>query len=132
RLPDYMIPSSFIFLEALPLTTNGKVDRRALPSPDGARPELKEQFLAPRNRTEEILTQAWSEVLGIAKVGVNDNFFELGGDSIQSIRILSRAQQHGLKLSLQQLFQNPTIAGLAALVSGAPVSLPAGSEQSDF
>ncbi|HWH69757.1 MAG TPA: amino acid adenylation domain-containing protein, partial [Candidatus Sulfotelmatobacter sp.] len=114
KVPDYMVPALFVPISSLPLTTNGKVDRRALPAPDGARPELKAAFVAPRDAAEELLGKIWCQVLELDKVGVQDNFFELGGDSIRSITILSQAQQQGLTLSLQQVFQHPTIAGLAA------------------
>lgn len=113
-IPEYMIPARFIFLTALPLTVNGKVDRRALPAPDDERPALQENFLAPRNEAETKLADIWSEVLGMSRVGVLDNFFELGGDSIRSIVILSRAQEQGLKLTLEQMFVHPTVAGMAA------------------
>jgi amino acid adenylation domain-containing protein len=118
-LPDYMVPAFFVFLSKLPLTNNGKVDRRALPAPSGERPELEKGFVAPRTEAEKTLARIWSEVLGIAKVGVNDNFFELGGDSIRSISVLSRAEQCGLKLSLEQMFQHPTIAEAATLATPA-------------
>lgn len=113
QLPDYMLPAVCIFLEALPLTTNGKVDRRALPNPDGSRPQLRSQFVAPTTAAEQTLARIWSEVLEVDKVGVNDNFFELGGDSIRCITILSRAGEQGLHFSIEQLFQHPTIASLA-------------------
>ena len=112
-VPEYMIPARFIILTALPLTTNGKVDRRALPAPCDARPALDGKFMPPRNEAEKMLAGIWSEVLGVAQVGATDNFFELGGDSIRSIAILSRAQEQGLKLSLQQMFQHPTVTGMA-------------------
>jgi amino acid adenylation domain-containing protein len=118
-IPEYMIPARFIVLTALPLTTNGKVDRRALPAPDDARPALDKTFTPPRNEAEKELAAIWSQVLGVAQVGVLDNFFELGGDSIRSIAILSRAKERGLTLSLQQMFEHPTIAGMAACVSSA-------------
>ena len=114
KLPDYMIPAAFLFLNALPLTTNGKVDRRALPTPGRTRPQLNTDYVAPRSPSEEQMAQIWSTVLEIEGIGVHDNFFELGGDSIRSITILSRAQQAGLFFTLQQMFQNPTIAQLAA------------------
>ena len=114
KLPDYMIPAAFLFLNGLPLTTNGKVDRRALPAPGRARPRLKADYVAPGSPREQILAEIWSSVLEIEGIGANDNFFELGGDSIRSIIILSRAQQAGLYFTLQQMFQNPTIAQLAA------------------
>jgi amino acid adenylation domain-containing protein len=114
KLPDYMVPAVFVFLKALPLTTNGKVDRRALPSPNHARPDLKIDFLAPRTEKENALAHIWSEVLEVDQVGVLDNFFELGGDSIRSITILSRAEAAGIFLTLQDIFDYPTIAQLAA------------------
>ena len=119
KIPEYMVPSMFIFLESLPLTPNGKVDRKALPSPDRARPDFKEAFVAPRNSTEETLAKIWSDVLEIEKIGVRDNFFELGGDSIRSIAVLSRAQRAGIHFSLQKLFQNPTIESVAKAAEGA-------------
>ena len=112
-LPNYMIPASFMFLKTLPLTTNGKVDRRALPRPDSARPQLKTEFAAPETAAEQVLAQIWSEVLGIDTVGANDNFFELGGDSIRSIIILARAQKSGWHLNLEDIFQNPSVRSLA-------------------
>ena len=118
-IPDYMVPARFVVLTSLPLTTNGKVDRRALPAPDDARPALEKNFVAPRNEAETKLAGIWSEVLGVAEVGVLDNFFELGGDSIRSIAILSRAQEVGLKLSLQQMFLHPTVAGMAACAASS-------------
>ncbi len=115
KLPDYMIPAVFTFLDSMPLTANGKLDRRALPAPDCFRPRLKDEFVAARNDREDALAGIWSGVLEINQVGIHDNFFELGGDSIRAIRVLAQAKQSGLNFSLQQLFQNPTVAGLAAL-----------------
>ncbi|RMF29114.1 MAG: amino acid adenylation domain-containing protein, partial [Chloroflexi bacterium] len=114
-LPDYMVPAAFVVLDAMPLTPSGKVDRRALPAPDQARPDLEGAYVAPRTREEEILAQIWAEVLGVERVGVHDNFFELGGDSILSIQVIARANQAGLRLTPRHLFQAPTVAGLAAL-----------------
>ncbi|MEL5961340.1 hypothetical protein AADR41_42605, partial [Streptomyces sp. CLV115] len=78
QLPDYMVPSTYLTLDHLPLTPNGKVDTKALPAPDGHRPELATTYTAPRNSTEEIITGVWSDVLGIDTIGIHDNFFELG------------------------------------------------------
>jgi amino acid adenylation domain-containing protein/non-ribosomal peptide synthase protein (TIGR01720 family) len=114
RLPNYMIPSAFVALDALPLTPNGKLNRRALPAPT-ARPDLDEAFVAPRTPEEIMLAELWSQVLGVAQVGIHDNFFALGGDSILSIQVTARAAQAGLYLTPRQLFQHPTIAALAAL-----------------
>lgn len=113
-IPDYMIPALFVTLKSLPLTTNGKVDRRALPAPETARPNLRSTYVAPTNALEQTLAHIWQEVLGIDQVGIHDNYFELGGDSIRSIRILAKAQEKGWHLTLEQVFGNPTVAGLAA------------------
>ncbi len=116
KLPDYMVPSAFVQLEQMPLTANGKVDRRALP-----RPELdssRGEYVGARTREEEILCQIWSEVLGVERVSVEDNFFELGGDSILSIQVIARARQAGLQLTPRQFFERQTIAGLAELAGG--------------
>lgn len=121
-LPDYMTPTVFVFMPGFPLTTNGKIDRRALPAPDGARPELQTPFVAPRSPAEATLARIWSEVLEVERVGVKDNLFELGGDSIRSITILSKAQQAGLGLTLEQVFRRPTIEALAAAVGTAAAS----------
>ncbi|MDZ8084002.1 MAG: amino acid adenylation domain-containing protein [Nostoc sp. DedQUE12b] len=109
KLPEYMVPSAFVQLEVLPLTANGKVDRRALPVPDTARPELENVFVAPSTPEEKILAAIWTKVLDVEQVGINDNFFALGGDSIRSIQVLSQAKEQGLSLSVQQLFQYQTI-----------------------
>jgi amino acid adenylation domain-containing protein/non-ribosomal peptide synthase protein (TIGR01720 family) len=113
RLPEYFVPSSFLLLESLPLTPNGKVDRAALRAMELAQPDTEETFIAPRTAVEQTLASIWAQVLGRAEVGIHDNFFELGGDSIQSIQIIARATQAGLKLSPKQMFQHQTIAELA-------------------
>jgi non-ribosomal peptide synthase protein (TIGR01720 family) len=115
HLPGYMVPGSFVTLEELPVTPSGKIDRKALPEVDGSRPELTKEYVAPRTAEETALVEIWKSVLGIEKVGVHDNFFELGGDSILSIQIIAQAQGAGLGLTPQQLFQHPTIEGLAAV-----------------
>lgn len=114
KLPEYMIPRSVVFLQSLPLTRNGKIDRNALPAPDPQRGDSK-GFMKPRNQVEETLATIWSTVLGVEQLGIHDNFFELGGDSILSIQIIARANQSGLKLSPRQVFQHQTIAELAAV-----------------
>jgi amino acid adenylation domain-containing protein len=119
RLPGYMIPSNLVLIDALPLTTNGKIDQRALPAPGTARPALNNAFVAPRTPTEQTLAGIWQQVLGRAQVGIHDNFFALGGDSIRSIAVIAAAQTAGLSLSVQQLFQHQTIAALAPLAHAA-------------
>jgi amino acid adenylation domain-containing protein len=97
RLPSHMVPSAFVVLDALPLTRNGKVDRRALPEPDGGSLR-RAAYVAPRDETEALLCRIWSEALGVERVGVDDNFFELGGDSLLSIKVVSEARKHGIGL----------------------------------
>lgn len=118
RLPEYMLPTSYVVLETLPLTLNGKVDRNKLPEPDSRGTKLEHTFLAPRTQVETVLTRIWEEVLDLERISVDDNFFRLGGDSIISIQITARANQVGLKLTPKQLFENPTVEGLAR-VAGA-------------
>ncbi|RYZ40514.1 MAG: amino acid adenylation domain-containing protein, partial [Myxococcaceae bacterium] len=115
RLPEYMVPAAFVVLDALPLSSNGKVDRKALPAPE-ASPEAHESYEAPRTRIEETLAGVWARVLGVERVGVRENFFALGGDSILSIQVVAKAGQAGLKVTPKQLFQNPTVEQLAKVV----------------
>ncbi|MCP4656225.1 MAG: amino acid adenylation domain-containing protein, partial [bacterium] len=117
RLPDYMVPGVFSLLEALPLLPSGKVDRASLPEPTGALPESR---VGPRGPMEEILAGIWSEVLGIAEVGVHDDFFELGGHSLLATQVLSRVRrQLRVEPPLRTLFERPTVAGLAEYVVSA-------------
>jgi amino acid adenylation domain-containing protein len=125
RLPEYMAPAALVFLPGLPLTLHGKVDRRRLPAPDSARPELADSFVAPQSEIEQRLAEVWAEVLGFEHVGIEDNFFDLGGDSIRSIRLRALAQEKGLDFSLQQLFQYQTVKQLAQVVTQ---STPANAE----
>ncbi|MEK7326084.1 MAG: condensation domain-containing protein, partial [Chloroflexota bacterium] len=112
-------------MESLPRSSNGKVDRTALPAPDLTRPEAG-SFIAPRSKVEEVLAAIWAQVLNVKQVGVHDNFFELGGDSILSIQVISRANQAGLHLTPKHLFEHPTVAGLAATARAAS---PVNAEQ---
>jgi len=117
RLPDYMVPQDVVFLEALPLSPNGKLDRRALPPPDSLRPEMSADFVEPRTPVEEVLAGIWSEVFGLARVGAQDDFFELGGHSVTATQIVSRVQEvFPFGLPLRSLFENPTVAGLAGAI----------------
>ena len=115
RLPDYMVPAVVMRLDAMPVTTSGKLDRRALPAPDPGRIGQEATHVAPRNRKEEVLAAIWSEALGVPRVGIHDNFFELGGESILSIQVVARARQAGLRLTPRLLFQHQTIEQLAAV-----------------
>ena len=125
-LPEYMIPAAFVVQGALPLTTNGKVDRAALPAPEqGGEAALGEAFVAARTAIEEELTRIWRAVLRRKQVGVHDNFFSSGGDSILSIQVVSRAQQAGLVITPRQMFQHQTIAELAEVASHGRVVIDA-------
>ncbi|WP_233597088.1 non-ribosomal peptide synthase/polyketide synthase [Corallococcus sp. CA041A] len=119
RLPEYMVPAIFIPLPALPLTSSGKVDRKALPTPEGQRAATRE-YIAPRTEMERTLAEVLAQVLRVERVGLDDNFFELGGDSIISLQAVARARQAGIQLSVRDLFQHPTLEALASVarVSG--------------
>ncbi|HEU4328003.1 MAG TPA: amino acid adenylation domain-containing protein [Roseiflexaceae bacterium] len=118
RLPDYMVPPALVLLPALPLTANGKIDRRALPHPETVRAG-EEDFVAPRTTVEQTLAGIWRLVLGLERVGLHDNFFELGGDSILALQVTARVKQAGLSIGIKQLIEHPTVAGLA-LVAEQP------------
>ena len=130
RVPDFMVPSAVVVLDALPRTATGKVDRRALPAPEAASADLPAS-VPPRTPVEAQLAAIWAEVLGLDAVGVEDDFFEIGGDSIASIQIISRANRAGLGLKPNQFFDHPTIAALATVATtahaeAAPEAAPAG------
>ncbi|MGP0591233.1 amino acid adenylation domain-containing protein, partial [Nitrospira sp. T9] len=116
QLPEAMIPSCFVLLEALPRTSNGKVDRQALPIPEQ---ERMGDYVAPRTPGEEALSEIWADLLGVERVGAEDNFFELGGDSILSLQVVTRARQKGLLLTPRQLFQYQSVSELAAHASSS-------------
>jgi acyl carrier protein len=118
-LPDYMVPAVFVMLEAVPLTPNGKVDRRALPVPDDARPELKQAYVEPASSLERTIQAIWREVLQIERVGTRDNFFDLGGHSLRLVMVHSKLVQIlSRELSVVDLFQYPTISSLAQHLAG--------------
>ncbi|HEX4954549.1 MAG TPA: amino acid adenylation domain-containing protein [Thermoanaerobaculia bacterium] len=112
QLPGYMVPTSFQRLDALPLTVNGKLDRKALPAPEG---QLARQYVAPRTLTEATVAEIWSEVLGLEKVGMEDEFFELGGHSLLATRVISRVRERlGVELPLRRIFEATSAEALAA------------------
>src|SRR3712207_4597707 len=112
-----MVPSLFVTLERMPLTANGKADRKALPAPGLSSRPCGEGYVAPRTPVEEVLASIWSNVLGVESVGVEENFFELGGHSLLATRVVSRVRQgFGVEVPLRSLFERPTVAGLAAEV----------------
>ncbi len=114
RLPDYMVPGQFVFLHALPLSANGKVDRRALPRPDQAQPTLDTSYVAPRNEVEISVAQIWQEVLGVAQVGIHADFFRLGGHSLLATQVISRVRQAWqVDVPLRSFLRTRTVAQLA-------------------
>jgi acyl carrier protein len=116
-LPEYMIPSVFVFLDSLPLTSRGKVDRRVLPEPDQSSPELECDFVAPRTPIEKSMAEIWREVLKLERIGVKDNFFSLGGHSLLAMQVVYRVEkQFRLEVPLRVLFKNPTLEQLARFV----------------
>ena len=115
QLPAYMVPSSFVFLEALPLTPAGKIDRRALSALGGTEEREHRPFESPRTEAERALAAIWREVLGTDRIGIHDDFFALGGNSILTLKVVSLAVRAGLSLSARDLFAHPTLATLAAL-----------------
>ncbi|MBD1909176.1 amino acid adenylation domain-containing protein [Leptolyngbya sp. FACHB-16] len=118
KLPEFMVPSAFVMMDALPITPNGKADRRALPTPTCDRPDLHEAFVAPRTATEHQLAAIWRQTLGIQQVGVHDSFFELGGHSLLAAQILFQIHQtFGVELALRTIFLAPTIAELALVIA---------------
>ena len=114
RLAEYMVPARFVELPAMPLLSNGKVDRRSLPLPDDERPALHRAYREPRNRTERVLTEVFGRVLGVERVGAEDDFFALGGDSIRSIQVVAGVREAGLEMRLVDLLDHPSAAALAA------------------
>ncbi|MCP4400947.1 MAG: AMP-binding protein, partial [bacterium] len=117
KLPEYMIPSTFVFLEEFPLTPSGKIDRKTLPDPERTRPDLEEQFISPRTPVEEKLARIWCEVLQLDQIGIYDNFFVLGGHSLLATQVISRANRiFELEIPLRSLFELPTIAGSAEYI----------------
>ncbi len=117
ELPDYMIPSAFVVMEKFPLTPNGKIDRKALPPPEGRSAEIQDEYVAPRDPVEQGLALLWSKVLKVGRVGLNDNFFELGGHSILAVRIVVEIEKlYKTRLPLATLLQAPTVGELAQVL----------------
>jgi acyl carrier protein len=115
KLPEYMIPSTFIHLKQFPLTANGKVDRDRLPTPEK---QLTTAYTIPQTATEKAIAEIWLEILSVQQVGIHDDFFELGGHSLLATQVVSRIRQTlQTELSLRQFFDSPTVAGLAIIIA---------------
>ena len=119
KLPDFMVPSYYVFLDELPALPNGKVDRRALPAPSGGRPELRTPFVRPRTPLEEVLAGLWAHVLGVDRVGIHDDFLELGGDSLLAASLFAQIEKtFAKKLPLAILIEASTVKRLARVLRG--------------
>ena len=113
-----MIPGAFVILEEMPLTPNGKVDRKALPAPPSLRPELSSTYVAPRTALEKVVAGIWANVLGLEQVGMRDNFFDLGGHSMLATRVTFRVREALLiELPLRSLFESPTVESLVNVIA---------------
>ncbi|HET7463891.1 MAG TPA: phosphopantetheine-binding protein, partial [Longimicrobium sp.] len=125
RLPGYMVPAAFVRLEQWPLTPNGKLDRGALPAPEGGAYAAR-AYEAPEGEVEEALAGIWAELLGVERVGRNDHFFELGGHSLLAVRVIEAMRRQGLHADVRAVFAGPTLAALAAAVNdgSAQVRVP--------
>ena len=133
RLPDYMLPSAFVVLAALPLTSNGKVDRAALPMPDEGAAAIRRAYAAPQGAQETALAEAWAAVLGLDAVGRHDSFFELGGHSLSAIALIERLRQAGHVLDVRAVFEMPVLAGMATrlrMTAGADAPDPSAADRS--
>ena len=118
QLPEYMVPSAFVLMGSMPLTPHGKINRKALPAPEQARPELADIYIAPRTQTERDLASMFAHILGVTQVGLHDNFFELGGRSLLATQLLSRIREAfpEKEIPLHHIFEFPTVAGLARVI----------------
>lgn len=130
KLPPFMVPSAFVMLDSLPITANGKLDREALPAPDGARPDLARDYAAPQTPVQDTLASVWREVLGVDRVGIDDDFFELGGHSLLAVKMLARVQEAlGVDLYLGRVFEASTIRQLSQTISA---ELMGGTEEDEL
>jgi acyl carrier protein len=117
RLPEYMIPSAFVTLDALPLLPSGKVNRKALPAPDASREGSGRAYVAPRNEIEARLAEIWADVLGLERASVEENFFEMGGHSLLATQVVSRVREEfQIELPLRSIFEKPSVASLSLVV----------------
>ena len=133
KLPEYMVPGFFVELASIPLTPNGKIDRRALPDVTGE-DVIRKEYVAPRNETEQKLTEIWEKVLGVEKVGITDNFFEMGGHSLMVVQVLNRMHQTlSMQLSFKDFFASPTIKGITKNLTGKEyIPIPKAAEHESY
>ncbi len=122
-LPDYMIPAFFVFLDKLPLSSSGKIDKKVLPVPDFSLRQMAGEYLAPQTTMQQRLADVWCQVLRIDQIGINDNFFRIGGDSIMSIQLVAKARQQGIYFAVKDIFNHPSIATLSVVANTEEASL---------
>jgi arthrofactin-type cyclic lipopeptide synthetase B len=122
HLPDYMVPAVFVHLDVLPLSPNGKLERKALPAPDLTALTVRE-YEAPVGEVEIILARLWAELLNVERVGRHDHFFELGGHSLLAVSLIGRLRQEGMEADVRSLFEHPTLAGYAAITERMEIVL---------
>jgi len=133
KLAPYMVPSTFVVLEEFPTTPNRKLDRKALPAPDGHRPDMERAYTPPQTPLEETLVSIWREALGVDRVGIDDDFFDLGGHSLLAVKMLARVQQDlGVDLYLGSVFDHSTVRELAVAVSERMVGETEADELSEL
>ena len=123
-LPDYMIPAAFVFLDRMPLTNQGKLDRQALPEPDWSHHVARHSLLLPQSPAEKIICQVWQKVLGIDAVGIEDNYFELGGDSILALQVVTEMRRQGWKIKVKDIFAQQCVKELALVVNRLESTVP--------
>ena len=133
KLPEYMMPSAFVWLDEWPKTSSGKIDKKALPKPESNRPELSVLYKSPVKKIEKQISSTWADILQLDKIGVNDNFFELGGNSLLALKTIAELKKlFGYNLPVTKLYQNPTISGIAPFLEGdEKFQQPAGEKKSD-
>jgi acyl carrier protein len=142
KLPEYMIPSVFVFMERLPLTSNGKIDRRALPLPGQSAPNTSTAYVAPLTPIERQIAEVWAEVLKLDNIGIHDNFFDLGGHSLMAMQLVSKLRERlHVELSVRSFFEAPTVTELGRLIEAirvigqaqqAPIDVEEEREQGDL
>ena len=133
KLPDHMVPAMYVALEKMPLTPNGKVDRKQLPAPQGSRVKAEGEFVAPKGNVEQSVATIWKEILHVEQIGVDDNFFDFGGHSLQVVQVQNRLRETiGVNVPVLKLFQFPTIRTLAKFISEQSAPAANGSAQDAF
>jgi acyl-coenzyme A synthetase/AMP-(fatty) acid ligase/aryl carrier-like protein len=132
QLPEYMVPSAYMTIDAIPLTVNGKIDRGALPAPDDARPDETDEYVAPTTAVEAMLCRIWADVLGLQRIGIHDDFFDFGGHSLRAMHVIAEIRRiSGIDVELRHLLEAPTVAAFAGIVNGLQARPDAGDSHAN-